>query len=203
MNSHGRGTCLAPLRAAVLIGGQSRRMGEPKHLLQIAGRTFLERIVGALESNGIPVAVSGSGEIPSALKAIERVPDAPGVEGTLSGIVGALTHDRQSAWLIVPCDVPLLGAAAIEWLIAQREAGAVALMGRLRADELEPLPGVYEPGALTAVVQLAREGRALRDLRTMSRVSAAWIPVTLREGWRNINLREDLRDLGGGGTLSR
>ncbi|MBK8913981.1 MAG: NTP transferase domain-containing protein [Phycisphaerales bacterium] len=177
-------------------------MGEPKHLLRLAGRTFLERIVGALEANGLVVAVSGSGALPGALEGIERIADAPGIGGALGGVVGALAHDRESAWMLVPCDVPLLTAEAIGWLIAQRERGAAGVMGALSSsDDVEPLPGVYEPSGFAALERLARDGSALRALCKAARVCVRAVPEEHRACWRNVNLREDLRDLGDGGGV--
>ena len=52
-----------PLRAAVLIGGQSTRMGQPKHLIERDGETWLARTIRMVVEVVPDVLISGAGEI--------------------------------------------------------------------------------------------------------------------------------------------
>ena len=61
----------SPVGALILSGGESSRMGKPKALLEIGGRTFLETIVDMASESGLqPVRVvvgNHGGEIAAAL----------------------------------------------------------------------------------------------------------------------------------------
>jgi molybdenum cofactor cytidylyltransferase len=99
--------------AVVLSGGESRRMGSPKALLTLDGRTFIERIVSALQSTPVerivvvlgyhakeigpkirhlPVAVVinddyRKGQLSSLVAAIRSLGQAEGVDGILVHLV--------------------------------------------------------------------------------------------------------------------
>ena len=81
-----------PLLACVLIGGKSSRMGQPKHLLNQAGHSWLERIVRTLSPFVDEVFLAGSGQVPAALTRLTRLSDVNGVQGPLAGILAALRH---------------------------------------------------------------------------------------------------------------
>jgi molybdopterin-guanine dinucleotide biosynthesis protein A len=54
----------------VLVGGASRRMGEPKQFLRFRGVTLVERAVAALTAHMAGVALLGDGAVPEALAGV-------------------------------------------------------------------------------------------------------------------------------------
>ena len=98
---------LAAITGFVLAGGESRRMGEPKHGLVLGGETMLDRQIRLLRSVCRTVAVVGPmgdrtrGDIPF-------FPDPIRGRGPLGGVYAALGETRSEYNLIVACDLPFL-----------------------------------------------------------------------------------------------
>ncbi|MBB3059653.1 molybdenum cofactor guanylyltransferase [Microbulbifer rhizosphaerae] len=162
----------------ILAGGQSRRMGRDKALLQLpGGQTLLQRAQSLLSSlhaaagvEFLPPLVSGNR--PSGIA------DSEPVRGPLGGLHAVAEHLRREqiacdALLAIPVDMPLLGAEQLEKLCAEGVgSGEGALcFGRcylplwLRLDESsrDCLQGAITPGKEASVKALVRElgGRQL------------------------------------------
>lgn len=228
---------LAPLYAGVLIGGASRRMGRPKHLLRTAprepldsngahepggvsesdsrsasdgaraskntpnGSTWIERTVATLAPHAERVFILGAGELPAALADLPRLVDAPETRGPLAGILAALRHAPQAAWLVAACDLPDISPAAVAWLLAQRSPQRVAILPTIDGRP-EPVLAIYEPAARAALEELARApDPAPRRLASCDGVYTPVPPARLCAAWRNVNTPAELGRLrrpGGG-----
>lgn len=114
----------------VLAAGQSRRMDRPKALLRLGGRTFLERVVSALQNGGcdaVLVVVGPTGaavpeQIAAAAAAVgARVVHNPAVESeqidSLRIALRALPP-ATAAVLTTPVDVPRIDSGTVAALIA-------------------------------------------------------------------------------------
>lgn len=179
----------APRRAAVLVGGASRRMGRPKETIEIDGRPLLARIAEALATAGAVTLLGGSGEA-----SLPRLPDVPNVRGPLAGILAALRWD-PACWIVASCDLPRLHAGAVEWLLAQRRPGRWAVLPRVDG-VVQPLLAVYEPQALPLLEALAAEGAAGPSrLEGHAHVATPEPPPELAECWRGVNTPEELAEL--------
>jgi molybdopterin-guanine dinucleotide biosynthesis protein A len=181
------------LRAGLLIGGRSRRMGSPKALLRLNGETLMEKSVGTLLSVAGGAALLGSGEIPVALETVPRIPDAPGVAGPMAGMLGAFRWDPRSAWIISAVDMPLMEKGAWRWLLGQRQPGAWAVLPRLPGRRhVETTGGCYEPMIFGHVESLAARGRVrLQDIALHPKVLTPRVPDALAHAWKNVNTPEE------------
>lgn len=180
-----------PLYGCVLIGGQSRRMGRPKHLIRQEGRTWLERTVSALQAVAEQVVVVGAGELPSS--DFFRLPDVPGVVGPVAGLAAAMRWQPWASWLLVACDLPDLKAAALEWLVAARRPGVWAVIPQVDRDYLEPLLAYYDfrvQGAMEVLVQRGEPRIGL--LAAAEKVAVLTPPPALQGSWRNVNYDYEL-----------
>jgi len=115
--------------AIVLAAGASSRMGEPKALLPIGGRTFVRRILDTLRDAGLeecvvvvrPDADAVEREISSAGFGRAVVNTNP-TRGQLSSLVtglDAIDHPRVVAALVTLVDVPLVSVATVTSLLAR------------------------------------------------------------------------------------
>ena len=180
------------LRAGVLIGGASRRMGTPKALLEIDGETLLERTARILSARAEGVVLLGDGPVPPGLD-LPRLPDPAGLAGPLAGILAALRSAPGAAWIVTACDQPGLSLEAVDWLLAQRTADAWAVLPRVDERGVEPLLALYEPRALELAEALVAGGRLspsrlARDPkcatpRVPARLAAAWADVDTPDDW--------------------
>jgi len=178
-----------PVYGCVLIGGASRRMGAPKHLLESGGRTWLERTVEALRPLVERIIIAGAGDMPDALADVTRLPDVPDAEGPMAGILAAMRWAPWASWLVAACDLPNLSAEALEWLLATRAAGVWATVPHLTgARGVEPLLAHYDFRAGAILERLAAEGRFAPSLvAEHPKVAAPTPPSHLAPAWDNVN----------------
>ena len=178
----------AARRAGVLVGGASRRMGQPKATLPWGRATLLDHVAAALAGGGAGEVVLLGG---SAATTAARLPDVPGVAGPLAGLLAALRWSPVS-WTAAACDLPLLDAGAVAWLRSQRAPGRWVVLPVVDG-EPQPLLAVYEPQALPLLEALARSGApAPSRLLGMPRVFSPEPPPALRPAWRGVNTPAEL-----------
>ena len=184
-----------PLHGAVLIGGQSRRMGRPKHLITRAGesRTFGQVVADALRPHVTELVISGAGDLPLALLGLPRVPDVVGLHGPLAGLLALSRHRPDVAWLVAACDMPAVNAEAVGWLVGQRAPNRIAVMPRTDDGRSQPLFAIYEPGAGPLLEALARSPRpGPTRLADHPRVAGPVPPPAFAHCWTNVNSPADL-----------
>ena len=187
-----------PVLGGVLVGGQSRRMGRPKQLVEIGNLTMIEHIVGALSGEVDEVVLLGDGPVPTSLEGLAWVADADGCRGPMAGILGALRSRPDACWVMTPCDLPLLRGAAVRWLLQSRRPGAWAVLPSL-GGFVEPLLALYEPEARALVEEAAAAcEHALHRLASKAGVVTTEPPEALRQCWFNANTPHELASLRAG-----
>lgn len=120
------------LHAIIPAAGESRRMGRPKLLLPLAGRTVLGRLLDALPPSIVStrVVVVRPGDEPLTREAeacgavVVRPPEPPpdmrcSVEWGLRYLRDRFHPTADDAWLLIPADHPLLEASVVE-AVAER-----------------------------------------------------------------------------------
>jgi molybdenum cofactor guanylyltransferase len=159
----------APPVGVVLAGGESRRMGQDKALLETPGRDGNTGNTGEslpaaaarrLATVCPEVAVADRGR--SLLPGFPSLADGPG-RGPAAGILGAAAAYPGRSLLVLACDLPRVPAGLLAAFTALAEAGDWIVP---RWDGgLEPLCALYGPAALAALAVRVGQGRfALHDL---------------------------------------
>jgi molybdopterin-guanine dinucleotide biosynthesis protein A len=140
----------ATLYGLVLAGGRSRRMQRDKASLEYNGRAQLARAVELLAPLVARCFVSVRAEQlydphRAAYATIaDRIPEL----GPIGGIHAAQQEHPDVAWLVLACDLPFLGAATLQQLIAARAPARLATAFRSSHDgKPEPLCAIYEPAS--------------------------------------------------------
>jgi len=152
----------APLYGLVLSGGRSTRMGRDKAALRIGGRSQLEHAMALLAPHVARAFVSvRADQRADPLRAgFEQIEDSREGLGPIAGILAAQERYPDSAWLVLACDLPLLDAATLEFLLRARAPERLATAFRSSHDRLpEPLCAVYEPGSRPALAAYVAAGR--------------------------------------------
>lgn len=181
------------LWAGLLVGGASRRMGEPKSLLPVAGVPLAERALAAVRSRVIRTVLLGTGKVPATLQRLSRLDDAPEIAGPMAGVLAALRHRPAVTWLVVACDQGWVSPEAVDWLLTQRAPGLAALLPRRSPGRVEPFFALYEPPALALVERLVADGvSSLQRLAGLPGVASPWPPPRLRSAWRDADTPADL-----------
>lgn len=184
-----------PVWGCVLIGGQSRRMGTPKHLIADGqGITWLERTIAIFRRHVEHVVVAGRGELPATLAGIERVVDAPEVDGPLAGVLGTMRSFPGISWIVSACDMPLLDDAGLQWLLAQRRPEVWGVVPKQQDGRLEPLFAYYDFRSRFLLEKLCLENE-LRMTRICDseRIVSPVVPAALAFSWRNCNTPDDVK----------
>lgn len=145
----------------VLCGGQSRRMGRPKHLLPFGNQCLLQRSVdtlrGVVGTVGVVAAPEQSLPTLDAAVAVFR-DETPGL-GPLSGIAAGLTGFQQEldAVYFTACDVPFLQPAFVRSVIARLGDRDMAIVSGERY--VHPLAAVYRTRLTDRVRTLIKRDR--------------------------------------------
>lgn len=184
------------IRACLLIGGKSSRMGHPKHLIKGENdQTWLEQTVELLTPFVDAIVLSGKGVVPANLSHLERVADLPHVQGPLTGILAAMRKYKDSCWLLIACDMPNISKDALEWLLATRSSKYSGTVPRLQEDGfVEPLLALYEKEAREYFEQLAKTGFfCISRVAVQPAIFTPVVPEHIAESWRNINTPEELK----------
>jgi molybdopterin-guanine dinucleotide biosynthesis protein A len=166
---------LAPLYGVVLAGGNSRRMGRDKAALEYLGRSQVA-IAFELVSRHCQrafVSVRPDQTNDPARAALPQVVDQVAGLGPIAGIAAAQAAFPEAAWLVVACDLPFLGDAAIARLVAARGAHGIVAFRSAHDGLPEPLCAIYEPSTRAGILDaIARDRRCPRKF-----VIASGVPL--------------------------
>lgn len=185
-----------PLCGGILLGGKSERMGTPKHLLKLRGITFLERVIRAMEPCVQTIALLGAGQVPKRCSHLPQLPDPPGIDSPIAGMLAAMRWAPRSAWIFAACDMPLISSEAVQWLISQRSPGKWAILPTLDGERVEPLFAVFERQSHSLIGELALCGvRAPRLIGNHDKAWAVIPPPELADAWINVNSQEELKKI--------
>lgn len=146
------------LTAAILVGGQSRRMGTNKALLAITpdGATVVETVARALAMVAHEVVLAGAATVDYAFLGLPRLDDTVPGAGPLGGIQAVLDAASGSHVLVVGCDMPFLSVDLLRYMAAHpRDYDAlVPVLGRP-----QPLHAIYAPSCLPLIDASLQAGR--------------------------------------------
>ncbi len=148
------------LTGLVLAGGKSIRMGTDKGAIHWYGKEQRYHMADVLAPLCSQVFISCR---PDQQQAIDPdyspLPDSVQVAGPMAGILSAFRQSPGHAWLVTACDLPLLDASTLQFLIANRNPGTIATTFRSPHDGLpEPLITIWEPAAHAVLRSFADKG---------------------------------------------
>lgn len=171
----------------VLAGGESRRMGRPKTLLPVAGKTLIEWQVSRLQAGFAQtlIAVAAPEQLPASLRDLAILDEVRG-SGPLGGMLAGLAHARADMVFAVAVDMPHVSAAHAR-LLAPHLAGHEAAVPRSPRGA-EPLCALYAraPARRAAEAALAAGELSLRDV--LARLDVSFVDAgAFERALRNLN----------------
>lgn len=179
----------------VLAGGASRRLGQDKATLEVAGETLVARAASRLAAAGVAeVVVADAGR--RLVAGLPSLAEGPGA-GPAAGILGAAAARPGRPLLVLACDLPavpaellahLTGIEGADWVVPEGPAG------------LEPLCALYRPRALESLAARVTAGRfALHPLAADPGLAVRVLAPAELAAWgdpertfANLNRPEDL-----------
>lgn len=199
----------------LLAGGQSRRMGRDKALLELSGGNLLQRALALLSdlqifgAEFLPPLVSGGHEEERDAKtpgggaatvpgSESNVPDRVPARGPLAGLSSVAEHLRANkipcdALLIIPVDMPRLEKTQLQQLCLAGldSAGRPACFGEFFLPLWLPLTPECR-----AYLRAAEQGEAASSIRALlAQLGGVQLPVPAGDWHHNINTPQDYSDL--------
>jgi molybdopterin-guanine dinucleotide biosynthesis protein A len=151
------------LSGIVLAGGQSRRLGRNKALLELGGQTLIARVLDRLALLCDELIISANDvELYADLPA-RVVPDLVPGRGALGGIHAGLAAASNEQAVVVACDMPLLNLSLLRYMVVVSPGYDVVVphIGGF----YEPLHAVYSVRCVEPIARLIAEGpRRITDL---------------------------------------
>jgi molybdopterin-guanine dinucleotide biosynthesis protein A len=125
----------------VMTGGQSRRMGQDKAAMLLAGLPLLAHMLGKLQAAGVSGRVAGA-SIPGFPAYIFAADARPGC-GPVSGVATALRLSRTPLVLVLGIDLPLLSVSLLMALLERARITQAAATIPRALGRPQPLCAVY------------------------------------------------------------
>lgn len=179
----------AGFTAAVLVGGDSSRMGTDKASLEVEGVPMAEWVVRAATGAGASevLVIGGSQAAARRYSGTWKKDGWPG-EGPLGGVITALKASSNDLVVVLSCDMPFLTPAVVTSLVAGA-AGAQAAVGR--TDRLNWTCAAWSKSECleTLLSVWKRSERAVHRAAVLLDVAEVPVPAV---AVRNVNSAEDL-----------
>ncbi len=136
-----------PLNGLVLAGGKSVRMGQAKDALHWHGKEQKYHAADLLKPFCDEVFIScREDQLENFDLNYNALTDTFLNMGPFGGILSALRSQREKAWLVIACDLPLLDENSLQLLTENRDPQKVATTFKSPFDGLpEPLITIWEP----------------------------------------------------------
>ncbi len=145
------------VRALILAGGRSTRMGKDKSLMDYHGRPQREYLYDMMEGMGLEPFIS--------LAPGQTIEDRRYLNdtflglGPMSAILSAFREQPDTAWLALACDLPLVDGQVLKTLLENRRPTAVATAFRSPESGFpEPLAAIWEPRSYARLLGFLAQG---------------------------------------------
>lgn len=183
---------------AILVGGESRRMGFPKQMIPWNGEPLAWVLAGRLrEVTGRWPVLLGPAVEHEKLRSLRNLPDAVAGIGPLGGLLSMMSV-AADAYLVLATDLPLMSQEALAWIGGQAlKTEKAAVWPRLPHERHgEPLAAVYRPLLASRLREAAECGQyAMWQAVPAECRAEPWVPEHLLSAFTNINAPEHLARL--------
>lgn len=189
------------LTGYVLAGGSSRRMGRPKHLIELNGVSLEKRAASTLaEFCSETVVVTGRSKPTE--NGLRTIPDKTigDAAGPLVALCTAAEDCSTELFAVIPCDMPFLDSEIFLMMFEMFDISTDAVVPVQPDGIVQPLVGLYRAEAVRKIApDVIASGRlspaALLD--TISTRYLAWADIQKLTNadliFTNLNTPEDLK----------
>lgn len=179
----------------LLSGGRSSRMGSPKALIELNGKTLLERVAQAGEGFAQRILSANDPCIPTPEGFVRCADEYPGC-GPMAGIHAALRLTDCDALVTAPCDAPYYCAQLAQYLCEQYEPGLDAVILVDHTGREQTLCGVYGKSCLPILEQHLVGGHFKMSLMLdqMNTKKVPLPPTFSEQVFENLNTQQELAE---------
>ena len=183
---------LPEVQAAILAGGQSRRMGKAKLFLDFRGNTFIAHLLAQLQQQVNNVMIAGAPD-PRQLAdlGVPVLADAQVDSGPLAGVFTALSNMQRKWLLIAPCDNPLLPTNYAARLFEVARTQSAPLVYVRKQGREQPLYALIQGSLLESLGAYLASGerKVLPWYESVGAVAVDWDDAGL--AFNNLNTPEE------------
>lgn len=126
------------MKAVVLAGGQSSRMGQNKALMKLGEKTVIEHVIDNLSQVFDEVYISGNDSNYPDSK--EIIKDVIAHKGPMGGILSALEYCKDDIF-ICSCDMPFFSSELIKNMLQRKEENRINIAQY--NEKVYPVVGIY------------------------------------------------------------
>lgn len=182
------------LNGLVLAGGKSLRLGSDKGMINWHGTEQRAYMAGLLQPFCKEVFISCREEQQQELhEKFNTITDSFIGLGPYGAILSAFRQQPNAAWLVVACDLPLLNAAALQFLVQHRMTAAIATAFESPHDGLpEPLIAIWEPKSYAVLLSFLAQGYSC-PRKVLINNETSIIKAPSDHVLMNVNTPEDLQ----------
>lgn len=146
------------LRGLVLAGGKSSRMGQDKGLMDWYGKPQRYYAADLLSPFCDETYISCRPDQVGSMDSRYKLQvDTEAETGQFGAIMLALSK-QEGAWLVLACDLPLVSAPSLEYLVSERDSGKLATAFAGEKGLPEPLVAIWESTSYSELLRLRTEG---------------------------------------------
>lgn len=187
-------TDLPQLNGLVLAGGKSVRMGNPKDKINWHGKEQKYHAADLLAPFCDEVYIScRQDQLENFNSEYNALTDTFLQMGPFGGILSALRSQRDKAWLVVACDLPLLDKNSLEFLIQSRDPEKAATTYESPFDGLpEPLITIWEPKSYPLLLNFLGTGKTCPRKVLINSDTLILKPAN-PDALMNVNTPEDMK----------
>jgi len=185
------GISTPPLKALLLVGGKSTRMGEDKAQIDYHGKPQFAYVHDLLKKHINEVYISCRKDQEEQYDGYETLPDTFDDLGPFGGMLSAFRTDPNVAWLVIACDLPMVSEETIVQLIQERNPSAAGTaFHSTHSKWMEPLISIYEPSIYPTALLLLGQGYSCAR-KVMINAPTHLIHARNTEWLTNVNTPED------------
>ncbi len=190
------------MKGLILCGGQSVRMGFDKSTLKRGGKYLFQHLAEEFLSARIQPFISHRSDQTHLLNSpYPGIADQGGLAGPIQGIKMAMESSPQSAWLVIPCDMPLLDRTVFNFLIAHRNEQKIATVFKIEDQKtgkeiILPFPAIYEPSFYTLMSAHLKAGQ-WSPKKMLESADCEVVACPFPEKMANVNRPGDVGELKG------
>lgn len=183
----------------ILAGGQSRRMGKNKALLEIEGISIIERTFRLMAEifNNV-ILITNTPEQYSFLPC-PSVADIYPNAGSIAGLHAGLCASSTDRIFVVPCDMPFLNLSLIKDLCSKDDSSDALVP--ISSKGIEPLHACYRSSCIN-VLESALDNGEKQLLTFLRKVRTRYLSVTgyqnqidIERSFCNLNHPQEYHDL--------
>lgn len=178
------------MKAIVLAGGKSSRMGENKALISLGDKLIIERAINVLTPLFDQVLVSGKKDDYQFLNH-SVVEDVEIDKGPIGGIYSALEQCKEDLF-VLSCDMPFISAELIKHVLEKSVEGKINIL-RYK-NKVYPTLGIY-PYHVIGYIKESINRNQLKMTQLVSSLKANYIACDnehFESQLMNLNTRENL-----------